>query len=250
MTQLPAAAIGHNEAPDDYAILKGRLLEEEAALLHRRDELLASAARSPEVVDDDETAGKIGDLIKLITACAKSAEARRVTQKEPFLASGRVVDAVFKSSILEPLDRTKRLIQGRLSSFLEQKAASARRAAEEQARLEREAAERLAAEAAAAADDAKMDEAAAAEARALEAEALAEAKPAELSRSRGDYGSVSSLRTTWESELTDRAQLDLEALRPYFAIADLEKSIRAFVKAGGRELRGARIFEMTTAVVR
>ena len=245
-----AATIGDNFPPSPIEALRAQLAEDCAKLITRCAELMDSYARAPEIIDDDETAGKVGDLIKLITAAMKAAETARVGAKEPYLEAGRAIDGFFKTTILDPLNHYKRMLQARLSGFLEQKAAATRRAAEAQAKLEREAAERLAAEAAAAADDAKLDEALSAEERALEAEALAEAKPAELSRSRGDYGSVSSLRTTWESEITDRAQLDLEALRPYFAIADLEKAIRAFVKAGGRELRGARIFEMTTAVVR
>jgi hypothetical protein len=244
------AEIGGNFPPSPIEALRLQLAEDASRLFARRDELLASAARAPEVVSDDETAGKVGDLIKLLTTAMKSAETARVGAKEPYLEAGRAVDGFYKTAILEPLERAKHIVQVRLAIFLKQKEAAARRAAEELAQREREEAERLAALAEATSSDATLAEAALAEERALEAAALAEAKAAELSRSRGDYGSVASLRTTWEAEITDRALLDLEALRPHFALADLEKAARAFTKAGGRELRGARIFEATAAVVR
>jgi len=78
----------------------------------------------------------------------------------------------------------------------------------------------------------------------------AEATPAELSRVRGEYGAVASLHREWTFGDLDRNALDLETLRPYFAVADLEKAVRAFIRAGGRSCRGVRIFETTTTRVR
>lgn len=102
-----------------------------------------------------------------------------------------------------------------------------------------------------------MDEAIAAEERRKKAQAdaekakkEAEAKAAELSRQRGDMGSVSSLRTFWDFADLDRNALDLEALRQHLPADALEKALRSFIKAGGRELRGARIFQNTQAAVR
>ncbi len=71
-----------------------------------------------------------------------------------------------------------------------------------------------------------------------------------MSRTRGEYGSMSSLRTSWVFDEIDRATLDLEALRPYLPTDGLDKAVRAFIKAGGRELKGTNIFETTAAVVR
>ena len=48
----------------------------------------------------------------------------------------------------------------------------------------------------------------------------------------------------------DRASLDLEALRFHIPADGLEKAVRSLIKAGGRELRGTRIFETTVATVR
>ena len=84
----------------------------------------------------------------------------------------------------------------------------------------------------------------------VKAAQAAAVKPAELSRTRGDYGAVSSLRTQWVFDEIDRASLDLEALRFHIPADGLEKAVRSFIKAGGRELRGTRIFETTVATVR
>jgi hypothetical protein len=72
---------------------------------------------------------------------------------------------------------------------------------------------------------------------------------------RGSYGSRGGLSTRWVGVITDRDQLDLNALRPYFSNDDLQKALNGFVKANckgqtGATLRGADIKEQTSAVVR
>ena len=75
-------------------------------------------------------------------------------------------------------------------------------------------------------------------------------KPAELSRTRGEVGSVASLKGRWVGDVTDRAALDLEALRHYLPVAALQTALNGFIKAGGRDLRGAVIRLEQTASVR
>lgn len=249
-----------NRPPSDIEILRERLAEQSAALLRRRDELLGSVARVPAAVTDEETSGKVADLVKLMMACHKAAEGTRIAEKEPFLASGRAVDAFFKA-VTEPLEAAKKLIESRLTTYQRKKAEDERRAREAEAARVAAEAERLrvAAEAAAAAisTPADLDSAVTAEALAEEAAAdtvqaarEAAAKPAELSRTRGDLGAVASLRTYWDFADLDREKLDLSRLRPYIAVADLEKAVRAYIRAGGRELAGVRIFENTGTQVR
>lgn len=253
------APIGHNR-PDLAAELRSQLELDNADILKRRDELLASVARMPATIGDDDMAGKFGDQIKLITGCTKAAEDRRTTAKEPYLAAGRAVDGFFKG-VSEPLTKAKQGVERTLTAYLRAKAEAERRRREEEERLQREEAERAAREAAerAAAMQKESDLQAAleAEARAQQAAAdaaaarkAAEAKPAELSRTRGDYGAVSSLRRVWVGEITSRDELDLELLRPHFSEADLQKALNAYVRAGGRECAGASIYENTNAVVR
>jgi len=216
--------------------------------------------RVPATVENEQTAGDTGDFIKQLDAGRKAAEGARVAEKEPFLEGGRTVDGWFKT-ITEPLIKAKKDIEARLNSYLGKKAAAERKAREEVERKAREEAERLAAEAAKAEaaiqDDVALEVAVAAEQRAADARAAAtkaqqeaDAKPAELSRTRGDYGSVASLRTYWTFDSWERTRLDLEALRQHISSDALEKAIRSFIKAGGRELEGAHILEATSTVVR
>ena len=253
--------IGDNLPPAVNAdILRATFAERHGVLVRRRDELLQAVDRVPATVEDDQVAGNVGDFIKQLDAGRKAAEGARVAEKEPFLEGGRTVDGWFKK-ITEPLVEAKKDIEARLNVYLRAKAAAERQMREEEERKAREEAARLAAEAATkekAARDAKtLDDAVAAEEAAkiaaeaaADAQKAADAKPAELSRTRGDYGSVASLRTTWTFDGINRGVLDLEPLRQHLSTDALEKAIRSFIKAGGRQLRGTRIFETTSTVVR
>lgn len=256
---LANSMIGHNAPPIDAAIIADGLKEQFSDLTRRRDELLAAEARIPPI-DDEDTARKIADFVKQITAASKAADTARVAAKEPFLAAGRSVDGFFKA-ISDPLTDLKKKVERRLTDYLRAKEAEERDRRLREEREARERAEQARREADAAAqamrDAASLDTAVQAEkaadaaaADAVKAEVAATAKPAELSRVRGEYGAVSSLRTEWVFEGVDRATIDLEALRPYLPVDGIEKALRSYIRAGGRELRGVRIFETTTAVVR
>ncbi len=247
-------------APDAAQMLRDDLGLKNADLLARQAELLAAAERAPAEISDDETAGKVGDFIRQIAACAKAAEGARVAEKEPHLAASRVVDGFFKA-LTDPLDKAKKGIEARLTTYLRAKAEAERKERERIAAEERSAAEaaaKAAREAEERAQDAvslgkaieAADAAKQAQADAEAASKAAAAKAAELSRNRGDYGSVASLRTFMDFADLDRAALDLEALRQHLPVDALEKAVRSFIKAGGRELRGVRIFENTQAAVR
>ena len=209
-------------------------------------------------------------------------------KKSRFWNGGRTVDTFFKR-LADPLDEAKGKLQNRLTIYERNKADEERRVREEAARIEREEAQRLqaiadereraameveraaeerdrAADTDAALDDAIEANAAAsradaearqadadarqADADAVVAERAANAKAAQLHTTRGDYGSSSSLRTFWDFTDLDRGALDLEALRQHIPQDALEKAVRAYTKAGGRELRGVRIFKNTKSVVR
>lgn len=240
-----AAPIGHNAAPDLPPVV-ARLTDEHADLTKRRDELLAAAARVPATIDSAALAANLTDFIKQIGAAVSKADATRKAEKEPFLEGGRQVDAFFKG-VTDPLDRAKKAMTDRLTAWQRKVADEERRAREEAARKAAEEAEK---KAAAAKTESDLDAAIAAEQTAHDAAAATEVKAADLSRTRGDYGAVSSLRTTWEHEVLDIREIDLEALRPHIPVGAIDQAIRGFIKAGGRELKGARIFQNTTAVVR
>lgn len=258
-TAPTAALLGDNKPPSEHP-LRERLERTHGELLARKDELLAAASRAPTEIEDDETAGKVTDFIKQLAAATKNANAARVAEKEPYLEGGRQVDGFFKA-ITDPLEKTKKAIERVLTAYQRKKADEERRRREEEERRAREAAERKRREAEEAAaklaSDEDLDNAISAEEAAKQAAAdaaaaqkSADAKAAELSRNRGDYGGVASLRTFWDFRDLDRASLDLEALRNHLPMDGLEKAVRSFIKAGGRELRGVEIFENTTTVVR
>lgn len=247
--------IGDNSgAVDEATRIREDLAEKHAVLAARRDQLIEAEGRVPEIGDDDQ-AGKVSDLVRLITAATQAAESARKTEKEPHMAAARAVDGFFRD-IAEPLDALKTRVSRRLTAYLTAKAERERRAREDEARRLREEAERQATAAAqveAAAPAAAaivMEQAIATEAQAAEAARAAQAKPAELSRTRGDVGSVASLRVRWVGEVTDRATLDLEALRPYLPIAALQTALNWAIKAGVREIRGATIKRESNAAVR
>jgi hypothetical protein len=263
MTDVAVAQLGHNlppeDAPSQAEIIRERLTEENADLLRRKTELVAGLERVPAEIDD-ASATKAADFIKQLTATAKDADARRVAAKEPYLAGGRAIDGFF-SPIKDGLLLVKKKVEDRLTIYQRAKAAEERRRREEAERLAREEAERAAKEAAeraaAMASEQDLDVAVEAEraanqarADALQRQKEAEAKAADLHRTRGDLGAVASLRTTWDFEVLDIHAIPLETIRPYLPIAAVEQAIRGYVKAGGRELPGVRIYERETTVVR
>lgn len=233
--------------PAEIEAIRERLSEDHKDFIDRADVVIASCGRMPSEVTDEDMAGKFGDQIKILTAAVKDANGRRTMEKEPFLEGGRAVDGFFKT-ISEKLETHKREAQKPLAVYERAKADAERRRREEEARK----AEAEAAAAAAAAVDSEeaLDAAVAAEEVAGKAVVEAGATAADMSRTRGKFGSVSSLRTTWGFEDLDRESLDIEALRHHIPQAALETAVRAFIKAGGRELKGVRIVENTDVVVR
>lgn len=259
MDTLTERGLGDNRPPSDAEILQSKLADQHVRLTGRRDELLAAAGRAPETIEDDETAGRVADFIKQLMAAHKATEAARVAEKEPFLAASRTVDGFFKK-ITDPLADWKKKIETRLTVWQRKKADAERKAREETERKAREEAARAAKEAAERAaalnTESDLDRAIEAEDAAKKAEGAAalatkaaDAGAADLSRTRGDFGAVASLRTTWTFDEMDRAALDLETLRQHFPQDGLEKAVRSYIKAGGRELRGVRIFADEHAVV-
>ena len=247
---------GHNKPPTDAEYLQNGLKDNHEKLLESADKLLDAATRLPAEVTDEETAGKVSDYIKLVTGCMKNLEGARISEKEPFLSLGRVVDGFFKRPI-DSLDMVKRKAQRPLDAFLIAKANAERKrreeiAAEEQrkAKAAQEEAMRLAEANKPKEADKAMETAAIAENTAAKLEKAAEVKPAELARSRGESGALASLRTTWVGEITDIAALNLETLRHHIHPEALQKAVNSFVKAGGREMPGVRIYEKSETVVR
>ena len=259
-------AIGDNRPPEDNDPLHDRLIETHGALIGNAGRLISDfATRVPDIITDDDENEKASDYIKELTSCMKAMEGSRVSEKEPFLKSGRTVDGFFKK-MADALEKVKKTVAKTKTLYERKKADEERRVREEAERRAREEAERKRREAEAA-DRAAMeaqrdtesalDDAIDAERKAAQAEKDlvqiardASAKAADLSRTRSAKGAVSSLRTFWDYKGFDLAAIELEPLRYHLPAGAIEKAVRSFVKAGGRDLAGVEIFENTESVTR
>lgn len=250
------ASIGHNNPPTDGEIINQRMAEKYPELRKAVNDLSAAANAAPREIENEEQAAHVTDLIKQISIQDKDVNAVRTKEKQYFLDCGRAVDAFFNLG-RQKLEVAKTKLSQTLQPWLDKKAAEERARREEAERLAKEAAAKAQAEALELEQQGKTTEATVqlqhalnAETEAYKAEQAADAKPASMARSYGNSGAVAGLRTVWVGEVTDRAQLDMAALGPYFSKDAIDKAVNAFVRAGNRELKGARIYQRNDAVVR
>lgn len=219
-SHLKTAAIGHNR-PDPLEALRDELAVRNKPWLDRVRELLEDSTNVPASVTDANVEN-VQDFVKSVKACVAEGDKNlRPKEKEPYLSAGRTVDGFF-ATLIGDLHKMLSPIEVRLTSYLKAKA--------DREKLERDA---LAA----------MDSS-------PPSPTTREPSRAELSRSRGAYGSVASLRSMWTFRDLKRETLDLEKLRPYIPAPALETAVRAYIKAGGRSLKGVEIVVDEKAVVR
>ena len=250
------AGPGHNNPPSDIEILQENLRTKYDGEIEQARWLCSDANAQPREITDEETASKFTDAVMAILSCDKALNSHRESEKEPFNKGGRAVDGFF-NPWLERLTQAKSQLNASLTVWQRVKAEEERQRrlaqeAELRAAAERKAQEAAAIEAAGVKDTAgqHLEQAVALEQQAGKSALAAIARPSDLTKSRGATGSVASLRATWMGELTSRAELDLETLRAHLPEDALVKAIGSFVRAGGRTLRGAHIFEKTETVVR
>jgi hypothetical protein len=243
--------IGGNSPP-----LAELLTEQYAGMLRDAEALAASADRAPKTITDDDTLGKVGRLVIQMRAIAKRAEAAHKAEKEPYLSGGRAVDSFFKAIVgrLGAATMGLEIAQGMYVSAKERAERQRQKEAEEQARAEAETNLQAALAAQAAGDAATAQRALGA---AMDAETAADhaaarqaASPATLVRTYATSGNMVSSQEKWEFEITDRAAIPLEAIRSFIPTDAVEKAVKAFVRAGGRELNGVRIYETRKALNR
>lgn len=273
--------------PDQIATIGDNLRDPAPAIVARLGEEYASFALLPgqfeeeiaalplEIKTKDEN-DKYADLLTRIRERRKSTESVRVSEKDPFLKSERAVDGFFVP-VVTALDNQMATISRRTTMYLQAIEREARRVrdaeaaeARRQAQAKREEEEAAAARAAAAKRQDTQDrytkaaDTAAREAQGLEdaagrAEASAAAKPADLVRQRSAAGTTSTLKSFWTYEIEDAEAIPLDALRPYFSSADIDRAVAAFVKlktkglADGQQaptLAGVRIYRDSSAVHR
>lgn len=231
---------GHNHPPSDAAILRDQLGATHADLSARTDELVAGVARMPPAIEDEATEKRAIEFAKQIGAHEKLCDGTRKTVKAPYAEAVKVVDAFF-GGMVDPLKTGREVVLRKLTAFQTAKAEAERKAREEAARI---AAEEAAKAAAAVVTDADLDNAIAKEEQAVAAVQATEATTADLSRTRGAYGSTASLRTTTEFTIEDVNSVP----REFLMVNDA--AIRAAIKAGRREIPGVKIFQKQQTVVR
>lgn len=96
-----------------------------------------------------------------------------------------------------------------------------------------------------------LDEANRTDKQAEKMEKLADASAADLARTRGVEGSLSTIKTGWVITVTDRNDLDVVQLLQHFKDEDLQIAANSWCKANpGQQLRGCYVREETRAVTR
>jgi hypothetical protein len=279
----PDAISGHNEAPISAQSVTAAMARDYAALAQATSALLVEAKALPDAVSDEGDLQVVSAVIVKIRDKAKLANATREKEKEPYLRGGQAVDAFFKD-LIDRLDKTNTILGRRVNAYQQAKLAEerARREREardaalvaaeaaarvaEQQRLQREAeeaaararkAENIAAHNEEAANRAELAAAASASAtlafnEAAAAEFAAKQKPAELTRSRFEEGTLVTMKQVGYVELVDASLLDLAVLRPFLKDEHLVMALRAWAKINGykKPMPGAIVEMRDEAVVR
>lgn len=251
------ATIGHNRAPSDAEIMAEQFEERYKDLLDHVNDLVIRSAKAPKTIEDDKMADFFVSFSKDVSQTINKAEAIRVEEKAPYLEKGRIVDGWFKG-VIESLQRVNQTMKRPLDDFLIRKARAEREAREAEAKRLREEAEAKAVAAAAleqankaTQSDREMVKAVRLEERAIEMEeAIQQAPMASGGAHRSISGVTASLRTTWLGEIENLEALDLNKLKGHFPADAIAKAVNSFVRAGGRQLEGVKIYEKSETVVR
>lgn len=196
--------LGHNRPPlPTPKEVRADLDQAHAALVARRDEILAGAKRFgdryPNGIPDETVLAKATDFVGQKGAVANylaAVDAMHTTEKRPWLEGGRVVDA-FKNGLASPVEEARKTLRAAMLVFSNKREEQRRAAAEEAARRAAEAAALAEAEALASMDPDALERAAAAAEAAETAQAQMGASTADLTRSHGELGTVSSVRKRW-----------------------------------------------------
>ncbi len=228
-------------------------LAEIAPLTQRSDELIAAFDRAPEKVEDDQTESRMTTLAKQIGECAKEIEAKRKDHKGRYDKCGAEIHGIAKGytdKLADSKGGLKVQVERRIGIYQRKKADEERRRREEEARRQQEEAERAIREAEAktealqSEDDLQAALAAEEEAKrqqeaADKARREAEAKPADLHRSRGEYGGVGSSRSVLAFEITDAFQIPPATLWTFIDLPAKEKAVRQYMRVHSDLLKKA-----------
>ncbi|RVD44911.1 hypothetical protein EN742_00770 [Mesorhizobium sp. M4A.F.Ca.ET.020.02.1.1] len=239
------AGLGHNLATTGD-ILRDRFkpILDEVEDLARRATAQKNALTDGAIANDNERDPFVSLGIEARKLAKRLAETKLATTK-PLRDEVAETNRFFDTIIVRPetIQSAFETIVGRYDA---KKREEARIAAAEVARIAQEEAKRKLDEAASSSHsilgDVLMQEAADAENR---AQVLAnEAITAASGPTRTEAGTISST-ARWTHRITDPAKVPLEKLRPYISIDDLDKFVRAYVRANKNTapLAGVEIFQ-------
>lgn len=226
-------------------------------------------ASLPDVITTKEEHDKAADFIATMRSTAKGAEGARVSEKDPYLRAERAVDGFF-NPVMTRIAQLTTGVNAKITGYLKRKADEERERQREIAREEErkaEVARRAAREAERKAEEAKRQatvekhtqqaemfhrEADMAENQAAALEQVIAEKPGrELGgRERSDRGTLTSLKREWVHVIEDIDQVPLDSLRAYIPRDTIDRAIKSYVRNGGRNLNGVRIFEEEKAQTR
>jgi hypothetical protein len=192
---------------------------ESDVLRQRRDELIAVLKDTISAYDsltDDDLAAEVGENLRMAGALSRTLEDRRKTYKKPFLSGGQVVDDWVRA-FADPLRQAVAPVQKLLDDWGSRRLRTAREAARAEHAAAQAEAERLRHEVGAALSRGEtptvlLQQAADAAEAAEKAAARAEGRSAPLTRNRGIFGAVMSVRERWEWTVTDLDQVPREFL--------------------------------------
>ena len=244
------AVIGGNNPP-----IKEVLADQYKELVDLIEPIAERANAHPRKIKSDDDLGPLGEIVLDAKALSKRIEAARKVEKEPFIKGGREVDQFFHP-LTDRLDRIVDVFEALASSYQRDKAeAERRRASEEAARLRAEEerklkeAQEVKRESTA---ERKKDEAASLGHQATSAEQRTTATAAELTKVRTGNGVTASATTKWAFRIVDLAAVDLNSLKDFFRVEDIEKAIRSKVAIhkGNTKIPGVEVFEDVKATFR
>lgn len=257
MAENPRAVLGGNAPPPEEAIV----IEFKEALAARPGftdkvkDIVTKAGTLPDCKDDD-TAGKLGDFVKIAKAAIDFVNDEHSKVKRPYLLATRAIDSE-RNGIVEDLEGARSKAKAKLDAYV---AEQTRLAREEQKRIADELAER---------DRIRREREA--EARKAVEEALAKNQPAPVfvpepepepepepvraatpaaPVARGDLGSRVGTRTVWKSKIDSVRKLPDAILNHPSVVEALEKIVAARVRGGEREIKGCTIWSDQEASVR
>lgn len=251
----------HNRPPveeEAKAAFRDALLTDRPDFERLLEDLIGAADRVP-TIEDDETCGRAGDLLKRYRAAAGHISEAHTKAKEPFLKGGRAVDAE-KNELIGRLDTARGKVLPKVNTYVAEKEAreraerdriiaEQRKAAEEAAKAERERA---------AAERARLDALRAGDEAAAAAIVVPESAPAMVYQApqparspiRSDAGATVSGRTVWQSRVVDYGKAFKLVKGDTKVREAIDAAIQRLVKAGQRDIAGVEVFETTQAIAR